>query len=198
VEALPVARFHGVGPATAAKMERLGIRTGADLRDRPQAFLAKHFGKAGAHFHAILRAQDHRPLQPDRPRKSAGSEITYPRDLETPAEVEAAIRMLADEVWAWCEKTGARGWTVTVKLRYADFRTLTRGRSAPMPVGGPDVLFGTAVAMVRGLFPLKKPVRLLGVTVSGFDYAADPLTARQPVFDFGIPFQAALRRPRAQ
>src|SRR5690606_25921981 len=87
VAALEVARLHGVGPATAAKMARLGIRTGADLRERSLAFLVEHFGKAGAHFHAIARGQDDRPVRPDRPRKSAGSETTYPRDLETPAEV---------------------------------------------------------------------------------------------------------------
>ncbi len=164
VETLEVSRFHGVGPATAAKLERFGIRTGMSL-----ACLTEHFGKAGAHFHAIARGEDHRPVVPDRPRKSAGSETTYPRDLETHGEVEAAIQALAREVWAWCERTGARGRTVTVKLRYSDFRTLTRSRSAPMPVGGLDTLAGTAVALARGLLPLEKPVRLLGVTVSGIE-----------------------------
>jgi len=183
VETLEVSRFHGVGPATAAKMERLGIHTCTNLRELSLAFLTEHFGKAGAHFHAIARGEDYRPVVPDRPRKSAGSETTYPRDLKTPAEVEAAIRTLAWEVWTWCEKTGARGRTVTVKLRYADFRTLTRSRSAAAPVGGLDALAGTAVALARGLFPLEKPVRLLGVTVSGFE-AAEPDPGTQAAFDF--------------
>ncbi len=183
VGTLPVARFHGVGPATAARMEQLGIRTGAELRARSLEFLARHFGKAGAHFHAIARGEDHRPIVPNRPRKSAGSETTYPRDLETPAEVEAAISALADEVWAWCERAGARGRTVTVKLRYADFRTLTRSRSAAAPVPGRGALAGTAVALVRGLFPLERPVRLLGVTISSFHAGLIP--GGQPAFEFG-------------
>jgi DNA polymerase IV len=191
VEGLPVSRFHGVGPATAARMERLGIQTGADLRGKSLEFLTRHFGKAGAHFHAIARGEDHRPVQPDRPRKSAGSETTYPRDLESPAEVEAAIRTLADEVWAWCERTGARGRTVTVKLRYSDFRTLTRCRSAAAPVGCREALAGTAVALMQGLFPLEKPVRLLGVTLSGFEAAAARLEAGQPAFDFDSPARTA-------
>src|SRR5215213_10457332 len=99
VEALEVSRFHGVGPATAAKMERLGIRTGRDHRERPLAFLQEHFGKAAAHFHAIARGEDDRPVLPDRPRKSAGSETTYPRDLGDQREVEGGVEALADEVW---------------------------------------------------------------------------------------------------
>jgi DNA polymerase-4 len=171
VEALPVSRFHGIGPATASRMEQLGIRTGQDLRERTLPFLTQHFGKAGAHFHAIARAQDDRPVVPDRPRKSSGSETTYPRDLATTEEVEAGIKALAAEVWAWCEKTGARGRTVTIKLRDTDFRTVTRARSTRDPVGSGTLLEETALLLVRGLFPLRRPVRLLGVTLSGFEEA---------------------------
>jgi DNA polymerase-4 len=168
-------------------MERLGIRTGRDLREKSLAFLQEHFGKAGAHFHAIARGEDDRPVHPDRPRKSAGSETTYPRDLGTAREVEAGIGALADEVWAWCAKTGAFGRTVTVKLRYADFRTLTRSRTAAEPVAGRAALAETAIALVRSVFPLAKPVRLLGVTVSGFEPGGDRAPDGQPAFDFGGP-----------
>jgi DNA polymerase IV len=186
VEALEVSRFHGVGPATAAKMGRLGIRTGKDLRERPLAFLQEHFGKAAAHFHAVARGEDHRPVQPDRPRKSAGSETTYPHDLGDPREVEAAIEALADEVWGWCEKTGTFGRTVTVTLRYADFRTLTRSRTGTGPIASRSALVAAAVALVRGVFPLEKKVRLLGVAVSGFG-AGHPDDEHQIALDFGQP-----------
>jgi DNA polymerase-4 len=185
VEALEVSRFHGIGPATAARMERLGIRTGGDLRARPLAFLTEQFGKAGAHFHAIARGQDDRPVIPDRPRKSAGSETTYPRDLATPEEVEAGIAALAAEVWAWCEKTGARGRTVTVKLRYADFRTVTRARTGREAIAGGAALAEVARTLVRGVFPLRRPVRLLGVTLSGFEEAGE--ATPQHAFDFAPP-----------
>ena len=173
-----------VGPATGAKMERLGIRTGKDLRERPLAFLQEHFGKAAAHFHAVARGEDHRPVLPDRPRKSAGSETTYPRDLGTTGEVEAGVEALADEVWGWCERMGVFGRTVTVKLRYADFRTLTRSRTGAEPVGSRAALTGAAVELVRSAFPLEKKVRLLGVAVSGFG-PGEREDDHQIAFDFG-------------
>ena len=187
VEDLPVSRFHGVGPATAAKMERLGIHTGRDLRERPLAFLQEHFGKAGAHFHAVARGEDDRPVRPDRPRKSAGSETTYPRDLDTPGEVEAGVEALADEVWGWCERTGSFGRTVTVKLRYADFRTLTRSRSGAEPVASRAALVAAALELVRGLFPPERKVRLLGVAVSGFGTEGGREDGHQTASDFGHP-----------
>ncbi|NOG69363.1 DNA polymerase IV [Roseicella sp. DB1501] len=183
VEGLEVARFHGVGPATAAKMHRLGIRTGRDLRERPLAFLQQHFGKAGAHFHAIARGEDDRPVRPDRPRRSSGSETTYPQDLTETGQVEAGVAALAAEVAAWCEQHRWFGRTVTVKLRYADFRTVTRSRTRPLPVRDREALIAAALELVRGLFPLRRPVRLLGVTVG----AAEAEAGAQPSFDFGHP-----------
>jgi DNA polymerase-4 len=99
VERLEVARFHGVGPATAARMEALGIRTGRELRERSLAFLQEQFGEAGTHFHAIARGVNERPVVPNRLRKSAGSKTTYPQDLSFPGEVEDGIRALAGDVW---------------------------------------------------------------------------------------------------
>ncbi len=183
VAALPVARFHGVGPATAAKMERLGIRTGADLRAWSLERLVRHFGKAGRHFHAIARGEDARWVQPDRPRKSSGSERTYAQDLATPAEIEAAIVALAEDVWAWCASTGSRGRTVTLKLRYRDFRTLTRSRTQAAPVESGAALEALALALARTLMPLEQPVRLLGVTLSGFE--GDRLAEDQASLDLG-------------
>jgi DNA polymerase-4 len=100
VEALPVGKFHGVGPVTADKMHRLGIFTGADLRRQSLAFLQQHFGKAGPWYYAIVHGEDHRPVVPDRPRKSSGSETTFSNDLTVPADIEAGVQAMADEVWA--------------------------------------------------------------------------------------------------
>jgi len=131
VAALPVGKFHGVGPVTADKMNRLGIFTGADLRRQSLAFLQQHFGKSGPWFHAISNGEDHRPVVPNRPRKSSGSETTFSNDLTHPAEIEAGVQAMADEVWAWCEKAQAFGRTVTVKIKYGDFRQTTRSRTLP-------------------------------------------------------------------
>jgi DNA polymerase IV len=169
VAALPVSRFHGVGPRTTEKMNRLGIHSGADLLERELGWLTAHFGKAGAWYHAIARGEDHRAVNPDQPRKSSGSETTVDVDLATPEAVEAAMLGQADQVWAWCEKTGERGRTVTVKARYADFRIVTRSRTLGMAVESRETLHQVALALVRSLFPLRDGVRLIGVTLSSFD-----------------------------
>ncbi|MCW3847459.1 DNA polymerase IV [Sphingomonas sp. LB-2] len=172
VAALPVSRFHGVGPRTTEKMNRLGIHTGADLRERELGWLTAQFGKAGAWYHAISRGEDHREVTPDRPRKSAGSETTVEVDLATPAAVEAAMLEQADGVWRWIEKSGGRGRTVTVKARYADFRIVTRSRTLGAPVSDRETLHAVSLALVRSLFPLRDAIRLIGVTLSGFEEAA--------------------------
>ncbi|WP_448952707.1 DNA polymerase IV [Labrys neptuniae] len=168
VEALPVAKFHGVGPVTAEKMNRLGIFTGADLKAQPIETLIRHFGKAGAWYHAIARGEDDRPVVPDRPRKSSGSETTFSDDLIDPIDIEAGVLAMADEVWAWCEKTQGYGRTVTVKIKYADFQQATRSRTLSSPVHTQETLRAVSLELIRSVFPPAKGIRLLGVTVSGF------------------------------
>jgi DNA polymerase-4 len=170
-EHLEVGRFHGVGPATEARMHALGILTGADLRQCTEAFLTQHFGKAGAHFHRISRGIDERPVVPDRPRKSAGSETTFPRDLEDEQEIRNALAPLVDDVWGWRERTGIDGRTVTVKVKYADFEQITRSRTLPGAVASRTELAEVARILVSSVFPLRKPIRLLGISMSNFEFA---------------------------
>lgn len=172
VAALPVSRFHGVGPVTARRMQALGIETGADLRDRPIDFLREHFGSSAEWYHAIARGEDDRPVQPDRVRKSSGSETTFDRDLTDAAEIEAGVLRMADDVWDWCEKGGSFGRTVTVKIKYADFQQITRSRSIPTPVNSRDLLHRLALSLVRSVLPTPKGIRLVGVTVSNFGGAS--------------------------
>jgi DNA polymerase IV len=127
-----VAKFHGVGPKTTARMHALGIETGADLRRQTLDFLQRNFGKAGSWYYEIARGQDDRPVHADRERKSSGSETTFSEDLTDPLQIEAGVIAMADDVWAWCEKTNARGRTVTVKIKWADFQISTRSRSMEM------------------------------------------------------------------
>ncbi len=169
VEALPVGKFHGIGPVTAEKMNRLGIFTGADLRRQELAFLQQHFGKAGPWYHAIAHGRDDRQVTPDRIRKSSGSETTFADDLRTPSEIETGVVAMADEVWTWCEKARAFGRTVTVKIKYADFQQATRSRSFAQPVATQAALRAASIDLVRKVFPPAKRIRLLGVTVSSFE-----------------------------
>ena len=168
VAALPVARLHGVGPVTAAKMRALGIETGADLRRQSLAFLQERFGKAGGWYFGIARGIDDRPVEPNRERKSSGSETTFAEDLTEPARIEAGVIAMADDVWAWCENTGSRGRTVTVKIKWADFKISTRSRSLDMAVETRERLHQAALDLVRSVFPPAKGVRLVGVTLANF------------------------------
>lgn len=167
VAALPVKRFHGVGPVTAAKMARLGIETGADLRDRPIAFLRAHFGTHADYLHAAARGIDHRPVRTDRPHKSVGAERTFATNLTRPDEYDAALARVADAAWARVARTGARGRTVTLKLRHADFTTITRARSLTDPVTDRDAFLAIGQLLLAPLLPIPGGCRLLGLTLSG-------------------------------
>jgi DNA polymerase-4 len=187
VEALPVAKFHGVGPATASKMHALGIHTGADLKAWSLRDLQARFGNSGPWYYAIARGEDHRPVNPSRVRKSSGSETTFDEDILDPTRIEAGVLEMADDVWAWCEKTDRRGRTVTVKVKWADFQQSTRSQSYSRVLGSRAELHVASLALIRSVFPLSKGIRLVGVTLSNFAgetsgtepsdlLAADPIT----------------------
>jgi DNA polymerase-4 len=182
VETLPVARFHGVGPVTAAKMERLGIVTGADLRAKSLDFLREHFGSSAEWYHDIARGIDHRRVNPDRTRKSSGSETTFETDLMADAEIEAGVLGQADAVWDWCAGTNAFGRTVTVKIKFADFQIITRSKSQSRPVATHEELRATSLGLIRSVLPAPKGIRLLGVTVSNFERAVAIREETLPLF----------------
>jgi len=174
VEALPVEKFHGIGPVTSRKMHALGIRTGADLKARSLEDLRACFGKSGSWYYAIARGRDYRAVDPDRERKSSGSETTFASDLVDPTAIEAGVVAMAEDVWGWCERTGSRARTVTVKIKWSDFQHSTRSRSFEAPVASRDQLHAVARSLIRSVFPPAKGVRLVGVTLSNFSAGAEP------------------------
>jgi DNA polymerase IV len=173
VATLPVAKFHGVGPKTTIKMRALGIETGADLRRQTLDSLHRHFGKAGRWYYDIARGHDDRPVHANRERKSSGSETTFSEDLLDPAQIEAGVMAMADDVWTRCEKAHARGRTVTVKIKWADFQISTRSRSAETAIQTREKLHQFALNLIRSVFPPPKGVRLVGVTLSNFQAQSD-------------------------
>src|SRR3977135_2714887 len=166
VESLPVRKFHGVGPATARKMEQLGIRTGLDLRAQALAFLQQHFGNAGSYYYWAARGIDERPVRADRIRKSVGAENTFPVDLFTYEAARDALREIVDTVWGHCERSGTRGRTITLKVKFANFRQITRSRTGEVQIVTRSELEQLASALLEPLFPVAKGVRLLGVSLS--------------------------------
>jgi len=169
VAALPARRFYGVGPRTAEKMARLGIHSGADLRERELDFLREHFGKSAEYLYHACRGVDDRPVKPDRSRKSIGAERTYGEDLTEQASLREALEAIADVVWERVKKHGATGRTVTVKIKYNDFRQVTRARSLESPVSDRDHFAQVGQALLGGELPLARGVRLLGMTLSGLE-----------------------------
>jgi DNA polymerase IV len=166
VAGLPVRKFHGIGPATAAKMERLEIMSGEDLRSKSRDFLDRHFGKSGGYYYWASRGIDHRPVNPDQLRKSIGSETTFGDDLTSRTACLDAVSPLIESVSKQCTKRGISGRTVTLKLRYSDFKTVTRSLSVPKHVSEFSEIFAITEQLIDRLMPLGRGVRLLGITLS--------------------------------
>lgn len=169
VEALPVGTLHGIGPATTAKMHSAGIYTGLDLRRQSLEFLMRQFGKAGAYYYGIARGIDERPVRADRIRKSVGAENTFSLDLVEFEALREALLPIIDKVWQHCESVGARGRTVILKVKYADFQTITRSHTHTSPVSSLETLQQISLELLGALMPPSKGIRLLGVTAAALE-----------------------------
>ena len=167
VQDLPVEKFHGIGPATSAKMNGLGIFTGLDMRNQSLEFMTANFGKAGAYYYWISRGIDERPVRANRIGKSVGAENTFSQDLADYEALAAELQPLIEKVWRHCEITGARGRTATLKVKFSDFELITRSRSVAVIDSASD-LSSLALELLKQLMPPKKAIRLLGISVSGF------------------------------
>lgn len=147
-------------------MERLGIKTGLDLRVRSLDFLQQHFGKVGSYYYWASRGIDERPVVANRIRKSAGAENTFPADLHTYEAASEALKEIADKVWRYCEGCGVRGRTVTLKVKFANFQQITRSRTGQTPVASRNELEEIGEVLLEPLFPVTGGIRLLGISLS--------------------------------
>ena len=160
---LPVARFHGVGPVTARKMEQLGILTGADMQAWSQAQLEAHFGSSGAWYWRICRGIDEREVRPDRPYKSVSAERTFDEDLRDRDRLAAELERIAGYAWDRIERADVAGRTVTLKVKFGDFTIITRSKSFPAPLPDRAAFTQAGQALLGALHPLPKGIRLLGL-----------------------------------
>ena len=180
VASLPVSRFHGVGPKTAERMARLGIVTGADLRACSLEFLSHNFGSSGPYYYDLARAICHRRVSAHRIRKSIGAEDTFFEDLREEAALVAELGRIADTIWGRIgAKGGIGGRTVTLKVKYQDFRIITRSRSLDRPVTGRDEFLAIGIDLLRGTLPAPKGIRLLGLSLSNLSDGS-PQPASEP------------------
>jgi DNA polymerase IV len=168
VAGLPVGKFHGIGPATEEKMQKIGIKTGADLREKTLIELVERFGKAGQYYYNIARAIDERPVRSKRVRKSLGKETTFVEDIVSAKVLMEKLNGLAELVLSKLAEQKLQAKTITVKVKYASFQQVTRAQS---------VAYVLDMAAIQQLIPqlLKrteagsKPVRLVGLSLSGLE-----------------------------
>ena len=181
MEKLPVEKFFGVGKVTAEKMKNLGLFTGADLKKISEDELVKHFGKAGRFYYQIARGNDQRAVQPHRETKSVGAEDTFAYDLTGLEEMFTELDKIAETLCKRLINNQLRGRTITLKIKYSDFRQITRNQSFPAPVNDMAVICETAKKLLMATFTEAQKIRLLGITVSNFgDIAQKPRSNDRP------------------
>ncbi len=164
---LPVRRFHGVGRVTEQRMSRLGIHTGAELRQRTLEELQKYFGKAGRYYYDIARGIDLRPVVPNRVRKSIGKETTLREDIADPGQLLTILGDLTEKVAALLQARQTSGLTLTLKVKYADFQTVTRSVTCDEPIEHAEEMLQLAEELLGKTEAGERAVRLLGITISG-------------------------------
>jgi DNA polymerase IV len=180
VAGLPVKRFHGIGPKTAEKMARLGIVTGADLRAQSLAFLTHNFGRSGDYYYNLARGICHRQVKPNRPYKSIGAEDTFLEDLTDEQALCAELDRISQTVWRRITAKAITGRTVTLKVKYQDFRIVTRARSLDRAVAGREEFLKIGCALLHTLMPAEKGIRLLGLTLSNLSEGGEAQAADAP------------------
>ena len=164
---LAVQALWGVGPATLDRLRRLGVATVGDLAAVPEATLVHTLGRAnGRHLHRLAQGIDERLVEPDRPVKSIGHEQTFARDLYDRAELAVEVVRMADAVASRLRHHGLAGRTVTLKVRFGTFTTITRSSTAPEPLETGPAIAAAALGLLDAVDPAPG-VRLLGVSVSG-------------------------------
>ncbi len=168
INELPIGKFHGIGPATEAKMKNLGIHTGNDLRQKTLTELTKRFGKSGQYYFNIARAIDERPVRSQRIRKSLGKETTFAEDILSVPKLTDILLDLAEQVLDSLNKHNMQGRTVTVKVKYADFQQVTRAQTLDHSIEFADLKEWLPKLLARTEAG-HKPVRLVGLSLSGFD-----------------------------
>ncbi|WP_432714427.1 DNA polymerase IV [Pedobacter sp.] len=168
MEKLHVEKFHGVGKVTAEKMKLRGLHTGADLKKLTEAELVHLFGKSGHFYYKIVRGLDDRKVESNRETKSVGAEDTFSHDLVYEEEMHLELEKIARIVETRINKNQLKARTITLKIKFSDFRTITRSKSFPRAIASYDFIFQAAKNLLATVDMQGQSVRLLGITTSNF------------------------------
>jgi DNA polymerase-4 len=185
IEKLPIEEFYGIGRVTAEKMHKLGIHNGADLKKWDLSSLIRNFGKAGKFYYDISRGTDERPVETEAERKSIGTELTYEKDLTTGFEIIAELYKVEKELMERLESSGSAGRTVTLKIKFSDFRQITRSKTLRHYIRDFETLHREVSEIRKSLKLEGTKIRLLGVSISSLE--SDDSEERQlKLFDEGV------------
>jgi DNA polymerase IV len=182
IEKLEIEKFYGIGKVTAEKLHQLGIHTGRELKSYSLSELVRLFGKTGAFYYNIARGMDERPVDPNRVRKSLGTEYTYEKDLLSMQEILFELGQIENELTDRVRKSGVRGRTLTLKVKFDDFEQITRSRSLT-GFFTPPLIHSISVELAGSVEYNRRGVRLLGLSLSGFENPEE-LDAYQLLIDF--------------
>ncbi|MCB9788982.1 MAG: DNA polymerase IV [Deltaproteobacteria bacterium] len=179
VAALPVEKLWSVGPATARRLHEMGLRTAADVRRQDPETLVHAFGRHGRFIHLLASGEDPREVSPEREPKSRGAETTFAEDVTDAETLARVLSGLAARVGEGLERLGRPGRTVTLKLRYSDFTTITRSRTLVDPTSEGSALARAAIELLDSSTAAgDRPVRLIGLSVGGLSDPEGPIQLR--------------------
>jgi DNA polymerase IV len=181
VEALPIEKFHGIGKVTATKMYTLGIKTGADLKQLSQTDLIEYFGKAGQYYYKIARAQDDRPVEANRIRKSIGAETSFAQDLNDNESILSELEQIALTLFERIDKHQASGRTLTLKVKFSDYRQITRSKTFLAPIHDLETIAAKALELLQSIDLHGQSIRLLGLSLSHLNHV-QPQAIQLPLF----------------
>jgi len=177
IEELPIEKFYGIGKVTAERMHKLGIHSGNDLKQLDLLSLIRNFGKAGKFYFDIVRGIDERPVEINSERKSIGTELTYEKDLTTRFELIAELYKVEKELMERIEHSGTTGRTITLKVKFSDFKQVTRSRTLQKYISNFQTLHEEVTEIRKSLNLEGTKIRLLGVSISNLE--SDDCSDRQ-------------------
>jgi DNA polymerase-4 len=173
MDQLPIKKFFGVGKATAEKLKAFEIHVGKDLRKHSMIALVQKFGKLGRYLHQVIKGEDHRPVKPNRVRKSFSSETTFNEDLTAVEKIELASHELCKKLHASMSKREITGKTVNVKIRFSDFSTYSKSKTFTDYMDDLNILKRTVFDLIMEVWDKESGIRLIGVGFSKLNTETD-------------------------
>ncbi len=184
IDQLEIRKFFGIGKVTAAKLNKIGVWFGRDLRKIDRLELTRMFGKAGNYYYEICRGVDSRVVEAARERKSIGAEDTFQQDIYRMDELETELLNIADKVWERATKDHVKAKTVTLKFKYADFEQHTRSKTIDPYFHSKNLFLEESLHLLKSDGEFAKGIRLLGLTLSNFLHEEQEAKAVQLVIEF--------------